>query len=71
MKNLSKGKIAFVIVLILLLINSVTFFILKGNPYDTLFYLADMWTTFTGLSIGVGGLGIACAVAVYIVENWD
>ena len=70
MNNLTKGKLTAIILFVIFISNTLTFLVLKGNPYNTRYDNADGWTTITGLSIGWFFMFSCGAIIFYIFDKW-
>ena len=71
MKNITKGKLALVGLVLAIVSNAIVYISMNGNPFSVPFYNADGWTLLTGLSIGVTGLFSLILLIMFIITNWD
>jgi len=71
MKELTKGKLAAIILFVIFISNTTIYILLNGIPYKTPFYEADGWTAITGLTIGWFFMFTAGALIFYIFDKWE
>ena len=68
MMKLTKGKLAFYLIILMAVINDVFYFIKEGNPFSG--YMVDFWGLFTGTTIIFVVVVVMYAIIQYIIDNW-
>lgn len=71
MKNLTVGKLVLYIIIFLTYLNFIIYSLMYDIPYHTPFSEANMWTTFTGISMPLISFVIIALLMYFIIENWN